>query len=704
MTDTDTAPILRVRDLVTTFHTDSGPVEAVRGIGFDVMPGETLAIVGESGSGKSVTAMSILDMVRAPGRVESGSVEFNGKQLRDLDPEGLRKVRGGEIGMIFQDPSGSLNPLMKVKEQLVEAILAHERVPRASAEKRSIELMAQVGIPDPEARLNDYPLAFSGGMAQRVMIAMALANNPKLIIADEPTTALDVTIQAQILELLARLNRENGMAIILITHNLGIVARVCQRVAVMYAGRIVEEGTVDAIFNSPEHPYTRDLLDATPALARPRALPLVAIEGRPPSMREPIVGCSFAPRDPRAFHQCFVQEPSLTSDATGHRRACWLPLTDGTIPPRPSGEREHTVVEESARSNEVLLSVRDVHQQYRAGHRSLLGRRKSWLKAVDGVSFDIHAGETIGLIGESGCGKSTLGRLVLGIEEPTSGQIEYRSSSVVRLNARRRRAYNRDVQIVFQNPMASLNPRMTIGQAIREPLRVNGWRGQKLRARVSELLEMVGMDAGVVDRYPHEFSGGQRQRVVIARALAVDPRVVVCDEAVAALDVSLQAQVINLLRDLQTRLGLSYLFIGHDVATVRHVSSRILVMYLGEIVESGPSEEIVDSPLHPYTASLISAVPEPDPELETTRERIVLTGEVPTPIDPPAACKFHTRCPIGPQFKPERSICATEKPVLQEVTKGRQVACHFAGELVLERPAANRPTGLGPIRKVNSNF
>jgi len=702
-TEAPTVPVLRVRDLVTTFHTEGGPVNAVRGVSFDVMPGETLAIVGESGSGKSVTAMSILGIVRKPGRIESGTVEFEGRDLRSLDEEDLRVVRGGGIGMVFQDPVGSLNPLMKVRDQLSEAILSHESVGKAEAHRRSVELMREVGIPDPEARLADYPLAFSGGMSQRVMIAMALANRPKLVIADEPTTALDVTIQAQILELLARLSRDHGTAVILITHNLGIVARVCQRVAVMYAGRIVEEGTVDQIFAAPAHPYTRDLMDATPSLDRPRSLPLVAIEGRPPSMRRPIEGCAYAARDPRAFHRCDVEDPAFVRDAHGRGRACWLPVDSGGVPPRsvePVPTDPTTAREETRGARDPLLRVRNVRREYPAGPRGWSGKRKAVLRAVDGVDLDVAVGETLGLIGESGCGKSTLGRLILGIEEPTSGDVLYEDRSIVGIGARGRRRYNRDVQLVFQNPMASLNPRLTVGQAIAEPLKLAGVARSRIAGRVLELLEMVGMDATAVDRFPHEFSGGQRQRVVIARALAVNPRLVVLDEAVAALDVSLQAQVINLLRELQLRLGLSYVFIGHDLATVRHVSDRVAVMYLGEIVEIGESEAIAAEPLHPYTASLISAVPEPDPVRERTHERIVLTGEVPTPIDPPAACRFHTRCPIGPAVNPERTICATEKPQLAEVEAGRHVACHFAGELrEIGVRRSTTPVGLGPVRR-----
>ena len=697
MIDTTAAPVLRVRDLNTVFDTDEGTVHAVRGVSFDVMPGEVLALVGESGSGKSVTAMSILDMVRTPGRVASGTVEFDGRDFLSLSAADKRSIRGGGIGMVFQDPVGSLNPLMRVRDQIIESIQAHDRVDRKEAERRGVRLLADVGIPDPEARMADYPLAFSGGMSQRVMIAMALANRPKLIIADEPTTALDVTIQAQILELLTTLGRQYDTAVLLITHNLGVVARSCHRVAVMYAGRIVESGGVAEVFAAPAHPYTRDLLGATPSMDRPRGLPLVAIDGRPPSLRHDVVGCAYADRDARAFDRCRHEVPPLTGDVGGRQRACWLPLVDGTVPSREPVAR---ITQPEVRGDhEVLLEIRDVKRVYPVGPKTLLGRQTQRLRAVDGVNFSVHSGETVGLIGESGCGKSTLGRLILGIEKPDEGDIRFVGSSIVDLSPAEKREYNRDVQLVFQNPMASLNPRMTVGQSIAEALRGRGLKPESIRTRISELLDLVGMDATAADRLPHEFSGGQRQRVVIARALAVDPKVIVLDEAVAALDVSLQAQVINLLRELQAALGVAYVFIGHDLATVKHISDRVIVMYLGEIVEEGTADEVIGAPLHPYTASLISSVPEPDPAQAGAGTRIVLGGEVPTPIDPPAACRFHTRCPIGPLHRSDRTICSTQKPKLEGAVGGHRAACHFPGELSrVGVTAPDAASSLGPVR------
>jgi peptide/nickel transport system ATP-binding protein len=571
-------------------------------------------------------------------------------------------------------------------------MLGHGKFTGAQARSRALELMQRVGIPDPDARLADYPHAFSGGMRQRVMIAIALANDPDVIIADEPTTALDVTIQAQILELLAQLNRDLGTAIVLITHNLGVVARSCQRVAVMYGGRIVEQAPVDELFAQPRHPYTRALLAATPHLTTSRRLPLVPIDGRPPDLIAPIPGCAYAPRCDAAVERCHGEQPPLFGQGEGHREwACWVAGEDGLLPAPPAmapvtgdvGERE---------AAEPLLDVRDLVKTFPVKRRTVSVRRATvQVSAVDGVDFSIAPGETLGLVGESGCGKSTLARALLGIHPATSGTMRFDGRDVGLLRGRDLRWYRGQTQLVFQDPMSSLNPRLTVADAVGEPLLVHGLaRGDAARRRVAELLELVGLDPGVASRFPHEFSGGQRQRIVIARALAVNPRVLVCDEAVSALDVSLQAQIVNLLQDLQRRLGLAYLFIGHDLAAVRHISHRIMVMYLGHIVESGPSEEITANPQHPYTASLISAVPEPDPARERTRERIVLTGDVPSPIDPPAACRFHTRCPIGPNAKPGRTICATERPRLREVAPGQYAACHFPGEL--------RSTGMDGIQ------
>jgi peptide/nickel transport system ATP-binding protein len=699
-TDDPRGTVLQVRELVTRFDTERGEVRAVAGVSFDVRAGETLALVGESGSGKSVTAMSVLRMVRAPGRIESGEVRYGGRDLLTLSEKQMRRVRGGGIGMIFQDPMSSLNPVMRIRDQLVEAMLSHGKFTGEQARARAAELMTRVGIPDPDARLADYPHAFSGGMRQRVMIAMALANDPEVIIADEPTTALDVTIQAQILELLADLNRDLGTAIVLITHNLGVVARSCQRVAVMYAGRIVEQAPVDELFSTPRHPYTRALLAATPRLAASRSLPLRPIEGRPPDLATPITGCPYAARCDAAEDRCRTEHPPMYTEelggddgdrrcGDGGRRdwACWVAGEDGALPPVPTLDAAPSAMAAAAddRRTEPLLSVEALVKTFPVKRHGPPWRRRSQqVSAVDGIDLTIAPGETVGLVGESGCGKSTVAKALLGIHPATSGRITFDGRDVGVLRGTDLAWYRGQTQLVFQDPMSSLNPRMTVGDAVAEPLQVHGIaKGAAARRRVGELLELVGLDASVAHRFPHEFSGGQRQRVVIARALAVNPRLLVCDEAVSALDVSLQAQIVNLLQELQQRLGLAYLFIGHDLATVRYISHRILVMYLGHVVEAGPSDQITADPQHPYTASLLSAVPEPDPAGERKRERIVLGGDVPSPVNPPAACRFHTRCPIGPLMHPDRTVCATERPPLREVAPGRFAACHFAGELRL---------------------
>jgi peptide/nickel transport system ATP-binding protein len=544
-------------------------------------------------------------------------------------------------------------------------------------------------------------------MRQRVMIAMAVANKPDLIIADEPTTALDVTIQAQVLDLLATLNRELGTAVILITHNLGVVARLCQRAAVMYAGRIVEQADVDTLFADPRHPYTRDLLAATPRLSAPRDEALVPIGGRPPDLSVPLPGCPFAARCTLAEERCHSVAPP---QAGGAERSwqCWV--TDpqhghlSRLAPRTPAPGTASQAEDAVRDkNATLLRLEQIGRFFPSnGGARLFRRQVEGVNAVDGVDLVVHRGETVGLVGESGCGKSTLARVILGITPATHGQMYYRDQDVTHARGGALRRHRRAVQLVFQDPYSSLNPRLTVGSIVREPLEVHGLaHGAAAKERVTELLGLVGLEPTVVSRYPHEFSGGQRQRIAIARALAVEPELLVCDEAVSALDVSLQAQVINLLRELRNRLGLAYLFIGHDIATVRHISDRIAVMYLGEIVEEGPAEDVTARPQHPYTASLLSAVPEPDPALERVRERIVLTGDLPSPLHPPQGCRFHTRCPIGPTVRADRGICIEQRPKLTTTTEGNLAACHFPGELRhagLEASATPaEPLSVGPI-------
>lgn len=677
-------PVLQVKGLTTRFQTGRGVIRAVTDVSFDVYPGQTMALVGESGSGKSVTALSLLNLVRSPGRIEGGQVLFKGKDIVAMGESELRHIRGNGVAMVFQDPMSSLNPIMKIGEQLREAIHNRSKFTGEQAKSRAVELMKIVGIPDPEARLVDYPHKFSGGMRQRVMIAMALANEPDVIIADEPTTALDVTVQAQILDVLADINEKLGTAVILITHNLGVVARSCHRVAVMYAGQIVEQADTRELFANPKHPYTKALLAATPRMMASRDVPLVPINGRPPNLLDPITGCSFADRCRFAMDQCHSQAPATT--VQGNRSFdCWKTADGSDLPELPlDAAVPHTAVADA--SADVLLDVKELQVHFELKSASLNPfAPKRVLHAVDNVSFSIGKGETVGLVGESGCGKSSLGKTLVGVNPVTSGDIVFEGKNIAQLSGSARQWVRRRLQMVFQDPMSSLNPRMTVGNIVGEPLEVHGLvnNAKERRAKVAELLELVGLDAAIASRYPHEFSGGQRQRIVIARALAVDPSLIVCDEAVAALDVSLQAQVVNLLKELQRKLGVSMLFIGHDLASVRHISDRIMVMYLGQIIEEGPAEILTSAPLHPYTASLLSAVPEPDPEQEAQRPRIVLTGDVPSPTNPPPGCRFNSRCPIGPNAREGRSICITQAPPLSDAGAGRRVACHFPGELVV---------------------
>ncbi|HVY77316.1 MAG TPA: ABC transporter ATP-binding protein [Solirubrobacterales bacterium] len=542
--------LLTVRDLRVAFATQSGRVRAVDGVSFELAPGEVLAIVGESGSGKSVTAQTVLGLTSSANAEIGGSIELDGQELLGASERELQRVRGDRVGMVFQDPMTSLNPVYRVGAQIVEAIRAHRgEVDRAAARERAVELLGSVGIPDPERRVDSYPHEFSGGMRQRAMIAMALALDPEVLIADEPTTALDVTVQAQILALLGRLNRERGLATILITHDLGVVAEVADRVLVMHEGKIVERGELERIFYSPSDPYTRRLLDA-----------VVRLDTAPP------------------------------------------------LRPR--------------RESEPLLEVAGLVKHFPLRRGLLFEREVDRVRAVDGVSFSLRQGETLGLVGESGSGKSTLARTILGLLAPSAGSVRFEGREIAGLSRRQMRPLRRQMQMIFQDPYASLNPRKRVGQIVGEPLRRQGEaRGAELRRAVEELLERVGLSAEHYDRFPHEFSGGQRQRIGIARALALRPKLIVADEPVSALDVSIRAQILDLLSELQDEFGLTYVFVAHDIGVVRHVSDRIAVMHQGKIVEEGPADVVCERPRDPYTRRLLAAVPIPDPrEARARRE------------------------------------------------------------------------------------
>ncbi len=661
-------PLLEVENLAVEFTTGAGRLRAVDGLNISVAPGETLAVVGESGSGKSVSALSIMRLL--PGRIArvvSGTIQFDGRDLRTMSDQEIRETRGSQISMIFQEPMSSLNPILTIGYQIAEPVRIHTGASKEKARERAVELMRMVGIPDAERRLDQYPHQFSGGMRQRVMIAIGLACNPRMIIADEPTTALDVTIQAQILELLKNLSRDLGIALIIITHNLGVVARYADRVAVMYAARLVEEGPADQVFGSPRHPYTMGLLRSVPRLDRPRTGRLQTIDGLPPNLTTAPTGCRFAPRCPFKIDICEKSPPLVPTD-TGSRSACWRweEIAAKTI--TWDSERGAEVGAAAVR-NEILVKVRGLRKHFPVSG-GVFGK-PGVVKAVEDVSFEIARGETLGLVGESGCGKTTVGRLLLGLENPTEGEISFRGRDLLATDGKARKELRRKIQVIFQDPYSSLNPRMTIGQIIGEPIRVYDLakNSEAERARVQELLGLVGLRPEMYDRYPHQLSGGQRQRVGIARALAIEPDFIVCDEAVSALDVSIQGQIINLLEDLQKRLGLTFLFIAHDLAVVRHISNRVAVMYLGRVMELADRDELYANPLHPYTRALLDAAPVPDPQVEKLRAPRIIQGDLPSPVNPPSGCVFHTRCPMA------INECSQVIPPLEQKKSGHFAAC-----------------------------
>ncbi len=671
-------PLLEVQDLHVRFETTRGTVHAVDGISYTVDRGEIVAIVGESGCGKSVSALAIMRLLaRNTARIPAGRILFEGRNLLDLSDEEMREVRGRDISMIFQEPMTSLNPVLPIGQQIMEPLSIHLGSSEAEARERALKLLRLVGITDGERRLAQYPHHLSGGMRQRVMIAIGLACNPKLIIADEPTTALDVTIQAQILELMKDLSRRLDIALIVITHNLGVVARYADRVNVMYAARIIEQGTADDVFLRPCHPYTLGLMRSVPRLDMPRGQRLETIDGLPPDLRSPPAGCRFAPRCAYRIEQCAL-DPALCVIAAGHRSACWRAdeLAAGTLAPPPPERVAATApvrdIETSGPAAEPLLSVEGLHKYFSVKAGGFLSTKTATVKAVDDVSFTIAPGETLGLVGKSGCGKTTVGRTILKLEEPTSGTIRFTGADITRRSAGEMREFRRRIQAIFQDPYSSLNPRMTVGQIIGEPLSVYRLvvNRKEERERVEMLLGQVGLFPYMAERYPHELSGGQRQRVGIARALALEPSFVVCDEPVSALDVSIQGQIINLLEDLQTRLNLSFLFIAHDLAVVRHISDRVAVMYLGRLVEIADRDELYANPAHPYTKALLDAAPIPDPLIERARAPRALKGEIPSPLTPPSGCVFHTRCPIAGEE------CRREVPRTRQIGPRHVVACH----------------------------
>jgi len=663
-----TQAVLSVEDLHTSFRTDGGTVRAVNGVSLELRSGERLAVVGESGSGKSAMALSLTRLISYPGRIDSGRVIFGGKDLLSMSESAMNRIRGGEIGCVFQDPMTSLDPVMRIADQMVKPIQRHLGISAHAAKRRAVEVLDSVGIPDPQERIARYPFELSGGMRQRVLIAMALSCNPRLIIADEPTTALDVTIQAQIVELLKEITARTGSSMLFITHDMGLVARFAQRVAVMYAGKIVETGTAEQIFSSPKHPYTQSLLRTIPSLNGPRPERLAQISGFPPDMSKAITGCSFRERCPIAQARCAQESPELTRRGEGHYAACWAQdgIPDDWYPALESAPSPENAVSLGA----PVLEVFKLTKHFRSS-KGAFAKKGPDIKAVNGIDLVVRSGETLGLVGESGCGKSTTARLLLNLEVPTDGDVMVVKRGIAHMGGDELLEYRKKVQMIFQDPYSSFNPKMSVEQIVTEPLDVLKIGAKKeRRERARELIRQVGLEASFLVRYPSQLSGGQRQRVAIARALALSPSVIVADEPTSALDVSVRAQVINLLRDLKREMGVSFVFISHDLSTVRFISDTIAVMYLGEVVEYGPAEAVFGDPLHPYTKALLHAVPIPDPGVEAKRESTVLHGDLPSPANPPSGCPFHTRCPIATE------LCRTTKPVLK--THGRRkAACHY---------------------------
>jgi len=656
--------LLRAQNLRTVLDGTSGPVRAVDGVDFEIRRGETFAIVGESGCGKTMTALSLMRLLPETGRIVSGSVELAGTDVLALPEAAMRAVRGRRMAMIFQEPATSLNPVLTIGTQIREVLDRHTDLRGAAIGERVRSLLDSVGVPDAARRAEEYPFQLSGGLKQRAMIAMALAAGPDLLIADEPTTALDVTIQAQVLELLRELQKKNGMAILLITHDLGIVAQMAHRVAVMYAGQMVEIADRDSFFRAPQHPYSRKLFEALPGTGK-RGAELAVIKGQVPPLTQEFRRCRFTDRCDFAFDRCSAEAPGWTKIAPQHEVRCFLREQER------AGAVQWTQGKSTGNADQAqsapLLSVRDlkVHFPIRKG---LFKRTVGHVKAVDGVSLEIGAGRTLGLVGESGCGKTTVGKAILQLIRP-QGKVELGGVELTMLRGAELRARRRDFQIIFQDPYASLNPRMRVADILSEgmaSLGVEADAGARSR-RVAEILDQVGLARDSVERYPHEFSGGQRQRIAIARALAVRPKLIVCDEPTSALDVSVQAQILNLLKSLQRELGLSYLFITHNIAVVEYLAHEVAVMYLGRVVERGTMEEVLRAPKHPYTQALLAAVPKI--EAGGMREVIRLEGELPSPVNPPAGCHFHPRCP---KVMPE---CRERYPENFGLSETRSVAC-----------------------------
>ncbi|MDZ7842817.1 MAG: ABC transporter ATP-binding protein [Gammaproteobacteria bacterium] len=662
-----TESVLKVEGLRMYLGGRDEPVRAVDGIDFSINRGDALALLGESGCGKSMTALSLMRLLPASGRVREGRIVYMGRDLLTLPERDMRRIRGSGISMIFQEPMTSLNPVFTVGDQIRECLRVHQGLKGRDVRDKAVELLRSVGIPSPESRVNEYPHQLSGGMKQRVMIAIALANEPELLIADEPTTALDVTIQAQVLDVMRRLQKERGMALLLITHDLGVVSEMADRVAVMYAGQIIEYAERGAFFSNPRHPYSRKLFDSLPAMNK-RDQSLYVIRGFVPSLSSDFHGCRFASRCDHVMAVCREKDPAMIS-VEGGQVACHLYASDHVPGKVEPAESVQPITGGRGGAAEELLDVSDlkIHFPIRAG---VFKRTVGHVYAVDGVDINIPTGRTVALVGESGCGKTTVGKGILQLIRPTGGSVRFEGEDLAAMSPSRLRRRRTEFQVIFQDPYASMNPRMMVGDIIAEGLRAQRIGGANpRRERITELLGLVGLEEDSAARYPHEFSGGQRQRICIARALAVEPRLIICDEPTSALDVSVQAQILNLLRDLQDKLGLSYLFITHNMSVVSYLAHEVAVMYLGRIVEHGPVETVLTRPSHPYTKALLSAVP--TIEGEEKRSVIHLQGDMPSPTNPPRGCHFHPRCPEA------MDVCRERYPGRTRVGASHYASCHL---------------------------
>ena len=654
--------LLDVKNLRIGFRQGGTIARAVEDTSFSIRRGELLALVGESGSGKSVTAMSLLGLLpEVSAVISNGTAVFDGRDLLKMSNKELSDIRGNRISMIFQEPMTALNPVLTIGWQIGEVLKRHRGLNAEETHEQVIELLRKVGIPSPEKRAEDYPHQLSGGMRQRVMIAIALACRPELLIADEPTTALDVTVQAQIMDLLAELRSEYGTSVLFITHNLALVREQADRVAVMYAGSIMEQGTCEEIFKAPMHPYTRLLMQSVPSTTQ-RGRRLASIAGMVPKGTDIITGCGFASRCPFKTDACDAQKPLLEAFDGGHEVAC-LRMKELQQLEKSSDKAENA----SAQNGQTVLKVNGLRVWFpvKAG---ILKRTVGHVKAVDGISFELKKGETLAVVGESGCGKTTIGKSIVGLAPRTEGDVlladgngEMTHPDMATLRQR--------VQMIFQDPFSSLDPRLMVGETIEEGMEVHGVGkdAAERQALMEKLSTRVGLSPDVLNRYPHQFSGGQRQRIGLARALAVNPEVIICDECTSALDVSVQAQILNLLKELQEELGLSYLFITHDLSVVSYLADRVGVMYLGRIVEEGEAADVLQSPKHPYTKALMAAAPRV--EADGKRTVLRLAGEVPSALNPPKGCHFHPRCPHCMEK------CRLETPPVKELPNGQRVCC-----------------------------